>query len=343
MEPARSRLTTITDMLLDPESDPAQLREAVTALHDLCATIVGLGPDADGGEADRETRLDEGRALAPRDAARCVLDLARTSAFLRGSHDAVTALLERFDDRPINLLYAGCGPFAPLALPLTTRFSPDELSITFVDAHAISTKAVEGLLEAFDAAAWCASVRCGDAKAHVHPASGDLHMVIIETMQKALEHEPQVALTGALAPQLVEGGILVPQRIRLSACLADIGAEFAFSDSETSTPGRRRLDLGPILELGSDGLKFHGEMGDGTEPPTAATFVIPHEVARFPDLMVRTTVEVFGDHRLDDYDSGITYPTVIHTVGRLHPGDRLEMSYETGPFPGLRVRRLSTP
>lgn len=345
----RSRLHTITDAILDRDSDPSQLLDAVNALHGLCATIVGLRPETDGSDADRETRLDQGRALAPRDAARCILDLARTSAFLRGCHDSVVMLLERFGGRPINVLYSGCGPFAPLALPLTTRFGPDRLRITFVDAHAYSTDSVNRLIEAFDASAWCASVRCGDAMSYVHPASEDLHMVIIETMQKTLEHEPQVALTQKLAPQLVEGGVLVPERIRLSACLADMSAEFSFHDSTSSghapspAPERRRFSLGPILELTADGLRFPVENNGGGRQPETTEVVIPDKVTELSDLMVRTTVDVFGDHRLDDYDSGITYPTLIHTLGRLRPDDRLEFSYEMGPSPGLRVRRMSTP
>ncbi len=349
MSAARSELRTITDTILDLESSPSQLLDAVNVLYDLCASIAGLDPEADGGEADRETPLEQGRALAPRDAARCILDYSRTSAFLRGSHDAVEKLLERSGGQRVNLLYAGCGPFAPLALPLITRFPAEQLAITFLDAHAYSTNSVEGLIGAFGASAWCSSVRSGDAMDYRHPVSEELHMLIIETMQKALEHEPQVALTRTLASQLVAGGILIPERIRLSACLADMGAEFVFSDPNASNTGppvlpeRRRLALGTLAELTIEGLRVGIEPPEGSEKPAASVLTIPDEVAQLPDLMIRTTVEVFGGHRLDDYDSGISYPTLIHHLGRFRTGDRIEFSYEEGPSPGLRVRRASTP
>ncbi len=80
-----------------------------------------------------------------------------------------------------------------------------------------------------------------------------------------------------------------------------------------------------------------------TDGPFDTSLVIPDEAREMPDLMVRTTVEIFGGHRLDDYDSGISYPTLIHRLGRIHPGDGIEFTYETGSSPGLRISRRSTP
>jgi len=349
MDPRRADLAEITDSILDPDSDFTVLRDATTALHSLCSTIVGLSEGSDDSEADHETRLDEGRALSPRDAARCVLDMARTTAFLRGIHDAVGTLQERFPGERINLLYAGCGPFAPLVLPLTTRFSHEDLGLTLLDAHEYSIDSVRCLGESFGISASFSVLRCCDAMDYTHPDSERLHLVVIETMQKALEHEPQVALTRRLVPQLVLGGILIPQRIRLTACLADTATEFTFQTPDTPEkaspvpPPRRRSDLGAVLELSADRLWAGNSSGENPGDGLTTTLVIPDSIVELPDLMVRTTVDVFGDHRLDDYASGITYPTLIHHLGRIHAGDRLEFSYEEGPSPGLRIRRASTP
>ena len=347
MDPRRADLAEITDSILDPDSDFTVLRDATTALHSLCSTIVGLSEETDASEADRETRLDEGRALSPRDAARCILDFARTTAFLRGIYEAITHLRDRFPGERINLVYAGCGPFAPLALPLTTRFSSEELRMTLLDAHEYSIESVRCLGESFGISASFSALRCCDAMDYTHPDSERLHLVVIETMQKALEHEPQVALTRRLAPQLVSGGILIPERVRLAACLADMSAEFSFQDpdrteqSADSAPQRRRVDLGTLLELTANRLRFGPTSADGLEDSSTITLVIPDAVVDVPDLMVRTTVQVFGDHRLDDYDSGITYPTLIHHLGRIRAGDHLEFTYEEGPSPVLRIARGS--
>lgn len=338
----RDELNQVTDTILDTGSGPGELFAAVNDLHRLCSSIVGLEPEADDGEADRETKTEHGRALAPRDAARCTLDLARTSAFLRGCHEAIGVLLNRFSGRRINLLYAGTGPFAPLALPLTTRFDPEHLGITFIDAHPYSVDSVRRLIDAFEASAWCSALHSCDAMDYVHPVSEPLHMVIIETMQRLLAKEPQVALTEVLAPQLIEGGILLPERVLLSACLADQSRELSLPDpgeaaaKTTEVSTRCRFDLGALIELTAGGLRYRGEA-------ETITLIIPDEVLEMPDLLLRTTVEVFAGHRLDDYDSGLTYPTLIAQLGRLRPGDRVEITFERGAVPGLRVRRASTP
>ncbi len=220
----------ISDSILDPSSDVEVLRQATTAFHDLCSGIVGFSDTDDDPEANRETRLDIGRALSPRDAARCILDIARTTAFIRGVYDAVGTLRNRFPGEKINLLYAGCGPFAPLVLPVVTKFSNDELGLTLVDAHEYSIESVRRLGNALGVASSIEVLQCCDAINHTQPDGAPLHLVVIETMQKALEHEPQVALTLRLAPQLVPGGILIPEQIRLTACLADMSAEFSFVD-----------------------------------------------------------------------------------------------------------------
>ncbi len=349
MSPHRDELEKIVTTILDLGSDAMDLRDATISLHSLCSTIVGLEADPDGSEVNRETVFAEGRALSPQDAAICILDLARTSAFMRGVHDAVKTLQRRFPGERINLLYAGCGPFAPLVLPLATRFSPEQLSLTLLDAHQYSVDSVRRLGETFGISASFSTVRCCDAMNHTQPDAEPLHLVVIETMQKALENEPQVALTKRLAPQLLQGGILIPEKIRLAACLADMGREFSFLDPDRPDDGigvtqqRRRVDLGTLLELTADGLSVGGTHNRDTEAPLTTHIVIPDAAHDVPDLMVRTIVSVFGDNILDDYDAGISYPTLIDHLDRIHPGDRLEFGYEEGPSPGLRVRRISTP
>ncbi len=116
-------LKSLADVLLSPRAERGRLRAAAAELYSLFSSVVGVGDGSNHPNDSEETWLASGKAISPRDAARCVLDYRRTSKFLRGLHAAVLEARERFPDAAIEILYAGCGPFAPLAVPLTGRFS----------------------------------------------------------------------------------------------------------------------------------------------------------------------------------------------------------------------------
>lgn len=54
-------------------------------------------------------------ASHPTGASMCILDSERTHVFLKGLVSAINKAKEVFEERPIRVLYAGCGPFALLA------------------------------------------------------------------------------------------------------------------------------------------------------------------------------------------------------------------------------------
>ena len=117
-----------------------------------------------------------------------------------------------------------------------------------------------------------------------------LHILVIEAMQKALEKEPQVALTLNLARRLPDGGVLIPERIRLAACLADLGREFSLdpADHEGSVPtehARRRIDLGTILDLTS---------GTDLSDLGPVAFTAPECLGSCNRLLIRTGIRAIG-------------------------------------------------
>ncbi len=69
------QLQLITHAMLQPE-DPGKCREAAIGLYSLFSRISGVD-DTSGSLADsQETYLPDGKAISPRDAARCILDFA---------------------------------------------------------------------------------------------------------------------------------------------------------------------------------------------------------------------------------------------------------------------------
>src|SRR5262249_33054812 len=112
------RLGELTGVLIDDAGD----HQAITdQLYEWFSEVVKLDPSV----SSEDTPLPNGIALSPTLAGACLKDPVRVSIFLRGIHAAIREAQRRFPGQRIEILYAGTGPFAPLAIPLMTRFSPD--------------------------------------------------------------------------------------------------------------------------------------------------------------------------------------------------------------------------
>lgn len=292
------------------------------SLYALCSSVTGID-EVPGDAADsEETGLPNGKAISPRDAARCSLDFRRTSRFLRGVHDAVLDARKRFPDTTIEVLYAGCGPFAPLALPLTRRFTPAEIRFTLLDVHERSLRAARQLFRALGLDPYVRDVVRCDAASYRHATSHGVHVVVVEAMQAALEKEPQVAITANLAPQLRPGGAFIPQSIAVDCHLCGLAEEGA--------PLRVGARLGRVLELAADDYRSR------SSSPARVTLAVPDDVEGEHHLALSTTITVFGSIVLGPYESGLTCPRILGDLGRVRAGRRVEFTYDGGENPGFR-------
>jgi hypothetical protein len=306
------------------EAEPGALKPACDELHARLARLAGLPHDSRQSDDVTPRRLDSGTAIAPLDAARCVQDLARTALFMRGVRAAVADASQRFPGTTVEVLYAGCGPLAPLALPLVADCNPGEVRLTLVDAHERSLRAARQLYARLDALAHVRTFVHADAAGYTVDARWPPHVLLIECMQRALTKEPQVAITRRLAPQLVPGGILVPERITVDACLADLSKEFALDASRPLL--RDRIPLARLLMLSKE----------SHDPSPPVVVEIPDDARRY-DLQLLTTIQVYGDMVLGDYDSGITFPLVIPGAAAARS---IEFRYQDGANPGWHHRAL---
>lgn len=323
---ARAELKTITLTILELDSGPVDLHRACQDLYSLFAKLSGLDDSRNLPPVAKGSALTSGLAISPNEAARCVWDFARTTAFMRGVKAAIDDLLARFPDEPIEVLYAGCGPFAPLIIPILGNFEPAHLRVTFLDYHRRSLDSVGLLLRQLELHEHAVTLVQADAHSYVHPVKP--HLVICEMMQTALRNEPQVAVTFNLAPQLRDGGIFVPQKIWVEVVLAESGRELSFDQAP-----RKRIPLGTILELDA-------ALSDPKMVGQTHVLEIPSDMPPSLDLRILTKVSIFGTFKLNDFDAAITYPVVLRQLDGLKAGDQVEFVYVLNDRPHFEFKRL---
>ncbi|KPL92026.1 SAM-dependent methyltransferase [Herpetosiphon geysericola] len=321
---AFEELAELTSQMLDRNGSYLQWQQAIERYFSICVKIVGHGEVAIETSIHRDTPSPYGRMISPRNAGRCLHDFLRTTRFLQGVYAAIQELQQRFPNQCLRVLYAGSGPFAPLALPLMTVFKPTEVQFWVLDYHQSTLDSVRQIAAHFQVEDSIQAFIQADATQFTPDES--YHLVVTETMQKGLANEPQVAITAHLLRSLLPDGLLVPERITVNAILVNLAKEFDFN-SDNATPQRQRIELGPIFTV--DQATMSGYSVTYPEPLTfpAITVSIPPITTDMRSLALQTQIQTYGDIRLDDYESGLTYLTAIDHIQMLPHGGTLTFQY----------------
>jgi len=299
----------------------------------LCSEVTNIRPDPSFDAWAEDSLLDNGVAINPQAAAHCAVDYERSVVFIRGVYAAMNTLRQQFVDTPLEILYAGCGPFATLLLPLLGKFCPGEFNLHLLDFHQRSLDSVKLLLSHFGFCNHAVQTIKADACNYKH--AGKLHLVIAETMQKSLEQEPQFAVTANLAPQLWDKGVFIPQRIDVALGLADL------EKKTRCYPLATVCTLSP--ESAFDQMQLAQTNSGKNGPQLESTIVeVPRmtDIARF-DAALFTRICVFEQYRLKDYDSQITLPLKCHELLPLVGGERYRVSYQLGSYPRFNFERIN--
>jgi len=338
MIPSDPRLTRLADAasLLLFGGDDSQSEAAVRSLDQLFRDITGLRETTVDLRDRSATSVAAGHAISPLDAGRCLLDPRRTAVYLRGVYHAIQEARQRFPAEAIHVLYAGCGPFAPLCLPLLPLLAGQAVHCTLLDVHARAIESVQAIMAALRLEG--ANIEClvGDATHYRTPDRRPLHVVVSEAMQRALEKEPQVAILMNTAPQLTAGGLMVPEMIAVDAVLTDLSRELG-SNGVAAGVWSGRIPLGRILELDRERACAWSAAGVSSHLPPVR-IAVPSVVPAQYSLVLATTIHTFGAHLLREYESGLTHPLVVNGWRAC---EEIEFTYSLGKNPGFTWNALT--
>lgn len=273
-------------------------------------------------QKDNEVITSGGIALSSFDAALCLDDYIRTTRFLKGVYAAVQDLFQRFPEQKIHILYAGCGPYATLMLPLLPLFKSEQLEVILLDINAESVSSVNLLIDTLGLQDYQLTVMQADAIQYQKPASWPLHLLVTETMFHALIREPQVSITTNLAAQLEPEGILIPESIHIDLVYSFFGNEpYLKSDAKVfydmcftgSVAYPQRYVVERLFTINKE-REFLTLVDKSTHTVTSKYYDLPEEYSTFPDICLFTRINIYKNQMLDSAESYITNPYCVASI-----------------------------
>lgn len=309
------------------------------ALHTVLGMVTGIEGAIKNPKEKYETSLPSGFALSPGYAADCTLDTIRVVKYIRALQEEIEQQKEKHTAEPVNVLYAGCGPFAPFVLPFTWRYSPADVQFTLLDIHERSIDAVKEIAREFQIEDYFTDFIVCDAAAY-KPEDRMYHILITETMHRALSREPHVMIIKNLTPFLTAGGVIIPEEVAVSACLSDFQQEATYLQNKLTKEEikRARICLDTVFlltkdvkyKLTDDGLSFKGPK-----------IRIPDEAHDKNILVLLTHIKLNRNVIIEERESGITFPFFAFDLLKFKPGDILEFSFRIKDNPGIHYKVYS--
>lgn len=311
-------------------SDVLSLKSALTE-----AGLYRFDPEID--IAFGQTSTPSGVAVSATMAAMCMDDYARTTQFLRGLYAAITTLKKRIPDRPVSVLYAGCGPFAALAVPVMAMLKDRDATFTLIDIHPDSIESARSVVDTFGFTSRVQAFEIADAAEYKIGAGRVPDIILSETLRATLKAEPQVAITRNLVAQ-ARDAVLIPDEIRVELKLVNPSCEFAFNGAALK---RDRIDIGDAFVVNRGAVFAWHEVGGSRLE--GATLRLPESFDPKCAARLFTSIRVYADHTLEDYASGLTCPRPVGPGYDPKPDDELRFWYELGDDPRLEfeVKRRS--
>ncbi len=321
-----AELKRVTEVLLKKDDDFGEITPAIDDLNNLFLSATEL--DVDGKIEREDVYLASGKAIGPVWAAMCVKEYLRTKRFISGVYNGIKAAQQRFPEKTIHVLYAGTGPFATLAIPLTTMFSSSEVKFTMLEINPTSIEYLKKVINAFDAQGYINEIIECDATKFKAKAGNPIHMIVSETMQNALKKEPQVGITLNLLPQMEKGGILIPENIKIEAGVLNSGKNIDRMMGEKVDINECYKMIDTIFELNKNSSKEFKEV---------TVDVIDDFLENYHELSLFTTIQVFGDDILTHWQCSLNVPLRIVNFDRVEqPFNKVSFRYVMTDVPGFK-------
>lgn len=326
----RLKLKELTLVLLDENHPTHTLRPELLEVISLLTAHSNIEQLRSTNIDDGQTFTSNGLALSPTMAAMCADDYCRTIRFIRGLYHAIKDKLLLEPSSEVRVLYAGCGPFALLSVPLMTLFSPYQLQFSLLDIHADSIESVRQLVAKVGLQDYVKDYIEADASHYTPVKDMSIDIILVEVMQACLVKEPQVSVSHNLL-NLFPQAELIPQKISLK-----VGHSQRWnSEDNLSMSSEKWQHLGVVFELTKNQILSWGE--ELSTQLKGSSIRIPEQLAQGSMVMVFTDIHVYKNQTLTFPDCGLNSPISLHNIFDYKLGEELVFTYQTGSNPKLMV------
>lgn len=286
---------------------------------------------------NNETIVTGGVALSSFEAGSCVDDYLRTVFFIKGIHKALTKLCIDYPEKSINILYAGCGPYATLLLPLLSLFEKERINAILLDINVSSLNSVQNLISIIGLEEYKLQLIEANAITYSKPENFIIDLAISETMHYGLTREPQVAIVKNIIAQMPAHGILIPQEINIDLAYTFFAKEPFVNDAVHNVKGHNelqpyafRIDLGRLFTISKE--HFNGQIK--SESKFESNFYnLPDDYSNHPDLCLFTELVIFEDTELKTAESYITNPYCVTSLYNFEDTSTFQLVYDITGIP----------
>jgi ubiquinone/menaquinone biosynthesis C-methylase UbiE len=303
--------------ILAPGDFHDRLAPAVMTYADILFGLTGI----DGSDDNREhISTGHGRAIGTIWAALCIRQVIRTQRFCRGLHQAICDVLAKQPLRAVHVIYAGTGPFATLALPVMLQFKPEEVQFTLLEINTESITQLRLVLQKLDVEAYVRCVELCDATQWKVPDE-QVDIVISETMERALQTEPQVDIMLNMVKQLPAGVIYIPEEISVGLAFKKRGGDKI--EQKTNLYSFNKVEYQDIIKrsAGKPAWVFD---------KTAYNYTPVED----KHLVYTTDIKVYGANELHYPDCSLNFFQKVKPELTAHPAT-IRFQYQDGEMPGF--------